>query len=174
MSTRAYKRGAEDTLNAINAWVGKMSSTTDFAIKEIGDILRKAKECGDNVEKLYEYISENERKAFYRIIPSYDIRELEKEEKYVLVGILYQLAIDKPNNANQKKYIQKIQKYLDIKDNPTTIYLDVIGNIENLAVQKAIKDAEKKKQEEEKRIKRELRRQKRELKNKEKVSEHLK
>ena len=138
MSTRNYKRGAEDALNAINSWVGKMSSTTDFAIKEIQDILIKAKACGDNIEKLYEYISENERKAFYKIAPSYDIRELEKEEKYVLVGVLYQLAIDKPNNSNQKKYIQQIQKYLNVKDNTTVIYLEVIGNIENLAVQKAM------------------------------------
>lgn len=142
MSTRSYKRGVVDTLNAINVAMNKNASAKEFSAKEIENIKIKVEEYGkrfsDNFSNLCQYISEKERQAFYHVVPSFDIRDLEKEEKYVLVGVLYQLAMDKTNNFEQKHYIQQIQKYLNVTDHPTAIRIEIIGNIEDLSVQKAM------------------------------------
>ncbi len=138
MATKSYKRGASDTMLAFNDLLHKQEVALNFVGEEIQTLNDKIKSHGNNIDSLCDYISEKEKLAFYNLTPIFDIKNLEKEEKIVLVGILYLLANDTSPTHYQQEYIQSIQKYLNIKDCPSAIYLDIIENIENLTTQKAM------------------------------------
>ncbi len=138
MATRSYKRGASDTMLAFNDLLHKQEAALNFVGEEIQTLNDKIQSHGNNIDSLCDHISNKEKLAFYSITPTFDIEYLEKEEKIVLIGILYLLANDTVPTHYQQEYIRSIQKYLNIKDYPAAICLDIIENIENLTTQKAM------------------------------------
>ena len=132
MSKRSYKRGVADTMHAFAEFEKKQAD----AIKYVRENFVKKLE--GHLTDITEYITEQERNALYKFCVPTDIRQLSEHDKIFAVGILYVLANDKAPNENQKKYIQTLQKYLEVREYPLGIDVSVIEDIDSISVQKVL------------------------------------
>ena len=84
-------------------------------------------------------LSEKEKKEVYDLNTLIDIATLDETERRFLVEILYTLAnMTEQAEDSQKSFISSIQKYLGITNVQTYVNLEIIENIDNISIQKAL------------------------------------
>ena len=108
MSTKSYKRGVADTAHAFAEFERKQSDAINFVRENFVEGIQQ------NINDLCEHITEQEKNALYKFSAPLDIRDLDEQDKVLIVGILYVLANDKYPTEHQKRYIQLLQKYIDV------------------------------------------------------------
>ena len=132
MSIKSYKRGIADTAHAFAEFERKQADAINFVRENFVEGIQQ------NINDLCEHITEQEKNALYNFPTPIDIRDLDDQDKVLIVGILYVLANDKYPTEHQKCYIQLLQKYIDVKDYPLGLDISVIEDIDSITTQKMI------------------------------------
>lgn len=140
---KMYKQGMQDTMEAYQAFGEKQERALAKIRKELQDnnanLSRILALLGDDVNEIYNFLSSKEKAALYKLNVPKDIKELESEEKYLLVAVLYTLAQQEQNyNEYQKMFVRSVRNYLGITNPQTDIDLSCIGEITDLETQKSI------------------------------------
>lgn len=139
MSTRDYKRGASDAMSAYEGHERKQETAARFVQGQIRDVGEKVDRVSDMIGDVVDYISDQEKANLYKLNTPVDIADLEETEQRVLLAVLYQLSADGVDGTEaQQGYIRAVQQYLGITNPQTSISLDAVENIEDIAAQKAI------------------------------------
>lgn len=141
---KMYKKGMSDALKANADFQKKQQEALEHIRKEFDGNLQKMSKAildlDDNVFGIIDHLNSKEKAALYKLCTPMDIKELEKEEKYLLVAVLFQLASDEGDILNdfQRNFIRSIQQYLEISNPQTNLEdVSVVGDINSLDAQKA-------------------------------------
>lgn len=142
---KMYKKGLEDAMRAYEDFgkkqeeaIKKLREEVKSGNKKLEDMLN---EIGENINGVYDYLTDREKAALYHLCTPKDIKELDESERRLLVAVLYQLANDEGGwdlTDYQKKYVRSVQKYLEITNPQTEIGLSAIENIDSIESQKVI------------------------------------
>lgn len=142
---KMYKKGLEDAMRAYEDFgkkqeeaIKKLREEVKSGNKKLEDMLN---EIGENINGVYDYLTDREKAALYHLCTPKDIKELDESERRLLVAVLYQLANDEGGwdlTDYQKKYVRSVQKYLEITNPQTEIDLSAIENIDSIESQKVI------------------------------------
>lgn len=141
---RNYNEGIETGLKVAEAMIKRENE----AMNALGKNLDIVKNSIGNIKEIVDSIVENQENSdiekLYGIIKTTEPKELEREEKKILLHILSTIAnqeIERGDySVNQKEYFNSLRKYLEIADYKPDINYDfkLIGNIDSLIVQKCI------------------------------------
>lgn len=142
---KMYKKGLEDAMHAYQDFgkkqeeaIKKLREEVQSGNKKIEDMLN---EIGEDINGVYDYLTDQEKATLYHLCTPKDIKELDEAERRLLVAVLYQLANDEGGwnlTDYQKKYVRSVQKYLEITNPQTEIDLSAIENIDSIDSQKVI------------------------------------
>lgn len=139
---KMYKKGLADAMHAYEDFGKKQEAALEHireearnGNKELGAALAA---LGDDLNGIYKYLNSKEKEALYHLSTPMDLKEMELEEKQLLLAILYQLAEDEETalTDNQRTYIRSVQKYLGITNPQTFADFSAIENIDSVDVQK--------------------------------------
>ena len=142
MSKKDYKKGMSDAMEAYEAFSEKQEAATRHVAKQVNKVADKVDKLGGKIGEITTRITDHEKAALYRLNTPVDIADLGNQEKKMLVAILYQLASDETEVAeDQQNYIRAVQQYLSIFNPQTEIDLEVVEGIEDIPTQKAVLQA---------------------------------
>lgn len=139
---KMYKQGLAHAMQAYEGFAEKQKAALDVLRQEVraGNIrLEEALSgLGEDINGVYDYLTSKEKAALYQLSTPLDLKELEDEERRLLLAVLYQLADDEGISVTdaQRTYIRSVQKYLGITNPQVNIDLSVVGNIDSLEIQK--------------------------------------
>ena len=140
---KMYKKGIADASQAYQDFAKKQEEAIAKIREEWADGKQEIKSTidkfGDDLVGMYKYLDSKEKSKIYKLYTPFDIRDLENDEKQLLLAILYQLAHDEQGGFTeyQKSYILSVQHCLKITNPQTEIDLSVIENIDSLDIQRA-------------------------------------
>lgn len=140
---KMYKKGLADAMQAYEAFGRKQEAALSHMREEVLKGNQKLEtalfDLGEDLDGIYDYLTSKEKATLYHLSTPIDIKELENEEKRLLLAILYQLSFDEGNSVtdSQQGYIRSIQKYLEITNPQTEADLSTVGDIDSLETQKA-------------------------------------
>lgn len=140
---KMYKKGLEDAMRAYEAFGRKQEAALAKIREEVRQGNVKMEEAllklGDDLNGIYDYLTSKEKAALYHLSTPMDIKELDDQDKHLLMAVLYQLAEDEGISAitdEQRNYIRAVQRYLEVTNPDTHADLDVVADIDSLEVQK--------------------------------------
>ncbi len=138
-----YKKGLETALQAYGDFGEKQQAAIEHIRNEVRSGNKKLEDAlsslGEDIFGLYDYLNSKEKAVLYKLgTPSVDIKDLDDEEKRLLLAILYQLAQDSQSqlNENQQSFLRAVQKYLEITNPQIIADYEAIENIDSIEVQK--------------------------------------
>lgn len=144
---KMYKQGMADAMSANQDFMAKQQAAIERmredvrnGDKRLEDALNGAIQSLDGcVIGLSNYLNAREKEVLYKLSAPMDIKELDKEEKQLLVAVLYQLANNEGTSLSmyQRNFIRSVQKYVGISNPQIQADLSVVGDIDSLEVQKA-------------------------------------
>jgi hypothetical protein len=132
--TNKFKKGMAAGAKPFEAKYLQVSEALDRLGNNFGKNWKESKEVADMILKSVEA---NERERLYGLFTQFDFKELESQDKEILIAVLYTLSAESSNEF-QQSYIRSVQKYLDIKNPQTKIGFEGIENIDSQKAQKAI------------------------------------
>lgn len=117
-------------------------SNVSQEMRENHDSLKESiNDIKENSNYILEKLSEREKKELYDLSIVSDIRELDEDDKQMLVAMLYEIANEYFDSIteNQQEYLLRLQKYLEISNSnlQTNMNLLSIINYEDLNINKA-------------------------------------
>ena len=139
---KMYKKGLADAMGAYEAFGKKQEAALAHVREEVRngnkDLKAALASLGEDLNGIYMYLNSQEKAALYQLSTPMDIKELDTEEKRLLLAILYQLAENEgPALTNeQRAYIRSVQKYLEITNPEMSADLSAIEKINLIDVQK--------------------------------------
>lgn len=140
---KMYKRGLADAMQAYEAFGRKQEAALEHMREEVRKGNRQLEaaisDLGEDLNGIYGYLTSKEKAALYHLSTPMDIKDLEDEEKRLLLAILYQLSFDEGDGVTdaQRSYIRSVQKYLEITNPQTEAELSAVGDIDSLETQKS-------------------------------------
>ena len=139
---KMYKKGIEDAMQAYQSFGHKQEDALNKLRDEVkqGNLTLESMmdSLGNDIINVFEYLSDQEKKAMYKLHSQYNLKELESTEKQLLIAILYQLSSEEVYvSENQKVYLSSLQKYLDILNPQISADLKVVEAIDSIEIQKA-------------------------------------
>ena len=139
---KMYKQGLAHAMQAYEGFAEKQKAALDVLRQEVRAGNMRLEEAlsglGEDINGVYDYLTSKEKAALYQLSTPLDLKELEDEERRLLLAVLYQLADDEGASVTdaQRTYIRSVQIYLDITNPQVNIDLSVVGNIDSLEIQK--------------------------------------
>lgn len=140
---KMYKKGLADAMQAYEAFGRKQEAALEHMREEVRKGNRQLEaaisDLGEDLNGIYGYLTSKEKAALYHLSTPMDIKDLEDEEKRLLLAILYQLSFDEGDGVTdaQRSYIRSVQKYLEITNPQTEAELSAVGDIDSLETQKS-------------------------------------
>ncbi len=141
MFTKKYKKGMADAAKAYVAFGKKQEEAINFILNEVREercTLEEAiRRFDGSLDSLYKYLNDQERAKLYTICTPNDIIDLDENDKFLLVSLLFILTKDKVPTENQQKYFTAVQMYLSVKEPSATMDVLSVEDIDSLSTQKA-------------------------------------
>lgn len=140
---KMYKKGLADAMQAYEAFGRKQEAALEHMREEVRKGNRQLEaaisDLGEDLNGIYGYLTSKEKAALYHLSTPMDIKDLEDEEKRLLLAIFYQLSFDEGDGVTdaQRSYIRSVQKYLEITNPQTEAELSAVGDIDSLETQKS-------------------------------------
>ena len=140
MSKKDFKRGMEAGAKPFEEKFKQVSE----AVERVGEGLnQKLDNIKGTMNTVIDDLSSIQKKELYDLSTQYDIKELERPDKELLIAGLYTLSAMSDNLTEyQKAFIRSVQKYIGVKNPQTSVDLSIaIENVENVTTQRAILQA---------------------------------
>lgn len=140
---KMYKKGLADAMQAYEAFGRKQEAALEHMREEVRkgnqQLETALSDLGEDLNGIYDHLTSQEKAALYHLSTPMDIKEMEDEEKRLLLAVLYQLAFDEGDGVtdSQRGYIRSVQKYLEITNPQTEAELFAVGDVDSLETQKA-------------------------------------
>ena len=139
---KMYKKGLADAMCAYEDFGKKQEAALEYMREEVRSGNKKLEDAltslGDDLNGIYKYLNSQEKAALYHLSTPMDLKELDAEDKRLLLAVLYQLAEDEGEKLtdDQRTYIRSVQKYMEITNPQTFADFSAIENIDSIDVQK--------------------------------------
>lgn len=139
---KMYKKGLADAMHAYEDFGKKQEAALEYMREEVRSGNKKLEDAltslGDDLNGIYKYLNSKEKAALYHLSTPMDLKELDAEDKRLLLAVLYQLAEDEGEKLtdDQRAYIRSIQKYMEVTNPQTFADFSAIENIDSIDVQK--------------------------------------
>lgn len=139
---KMYKKGLADAMHAYEDFGKKQEAALEYMREEVRSGNKKLEDAltslGDDLNGIYKYLNSQEKAALYHLSTPMDLKELDAEDKRLLLAVLYQLAEDEGEKLtdDQRAYIRSIQKYMEVTNPQTFADFSAIENIDSIDVQK--------------------------------------
>lgn len=139
---KMYKKGLADAMHAYEDFGKKQEAALEYMREEVRSGNKKLEDAltslGDDLNGIYKYLNSKEKAALYHLSTPMDLKELDAEDKRLLLAVLYQLAEDEGEKLtdDQRTYIRSVQKYMEVTNPQTFADFSAIENIDSIDVQK--------------------------------------
>lgn len=136
MSRKDFSKGMEAGARPFEEKFRKQSEEFKKTAK---DINKKLDDIDDVTDNIIDDLNSIQKKSLYGLNTLVDIVELGKDEKELLLAILYTLAnMTDYVTEYQQTFLRSVKNYLKVANVQTSVDLSSIENIENINDQKAI------------------------------------
>lgn len=136
MSYKDIQKGLEIGAKPLPSYMQKQAEAT----REVGRrVIQKVDDLGNIVEVVVDDLNAQEKERLYRLKSEFKIKDLDENEKDVLVSALYTLlSKHEQNSTQQQEYFSAVRKYLKIENPNPDFDLEKVENIDSVAQTKAI------------------------------------
>lgn len=136
---KMYKKGLADAMQAYEGFSEKQQAALEQLRRQVASGTDAAFDgLSEDLNGIYQYLGSQEKAALYQLDKQMDLKELEDQERRLLLAVLYQLAEDEGGEVTeaQRAFIRSVQRYMEVANPQTGVDLSVVGEIDSLDVQK--------------------------------------
>lgn len=136
MSKKDFSRGVQAAINAQQGFNEKQARATE----ELGRrIVKKIDDLGNIVDVVLNDLNAQEKERLYSLTEQFDPKDLDGNEKELLVSLIYTLSMQNGQNSPQQmEYYYNVKKYLEVANPSGNCDLSCVENIENVSESKGI------------------------------------
>lgn len=136
MSKKDFSRGVQAAINAQQGFNEKQARATE----ELGKrIVKKIDDLGNIIDVVLSDLNAQEKERLYSITEQFDPKDLDGNEKELLVSLVYTLSLQHGQNSPQQMdYYYNLKKYLEVANPSGNCDLSCVENIENVSESKGI------------------------------------